>query len=80
MYVSHLPMLMAPHDFQVILRITGEAASRYQDSVAQSGSTSIHTFEPEPFGIDELDTAGNGAARTSFTGRRSTVTSSEVEQ
>jgi hypothetical protein len=68
-YVSHLPMFMSPHDFQVIVRVTGEAARRYGDFVAHFGSSDIYTFKPEPFSIDELDpTRDRGAARTSFGG------------
>jgi hypothetical protein len=69
-YVSHLPMFMSPHDFQVIVRVTGDAAGRYGDFVAHFGSEVIYTFEPEPFSIDELDPAGDGGpARTSFGGK-----------
>jgi hypothetical protein len=68
-YVSHLPMFMAPHDFQVILRVTGEAAGRYGDFVAHFGSEEIFTFAPTPFSIDELDpSAAGGPARKSFGG------------
>jgi len=68
-YVSHLPMFSSPHDFQVILRVGGEAARRYGDFVAHFGLDPIYTFEPEQFSIDELDpSAAGGAARTSFGG------------
>jgi hypothetical protein len=67
-YVSHLPMFMAPHDFQVIARVTGEAAARYDTFVAHFGFSPIYTFRPEPFSIDELDPARGGQARTSFGG------------
>jgi hypothetical protein len=68
-YVSHLPMFSSPHDFQVILRVGGEAARRYGDFVAHFGFDPIYTFEPEPFSIDELDpSAAGGPARTSFGG------------
>jgi hypothetical protein len=67
-YVSHLPMFMAPHDFQVIARVTGEAADRYDAFVAHFGFSVIYTFRPEPFSIDELDPALGGQARTSFGG------------
>src|ERR1700735_2697030 len=59
-YASHLPMFMPPHDFQVLLRVTGEAASRYGDFVAHFGSGDIYTFRPEPFSITELDPSGGG--------------------
>jgi hypothetical protein len=67
-YVSHLPMFMAPHDFQVIARVTGEAAGRFGAFVAHFGFDPIYTFRPEPFSIDELDPALGGQARTSFGG------------
>jgi hypothetical protein len=68
-YVSHLPMFMSPHDFQVIARVGGEAANRYGDFVAHFGSETIYTFEPEPFSIDELEPSGErGPERTSFGG------------
>jgi hypothetical protein len=68
-YVSHLPMFSSPHDFQVILRVGGEAAGTYGDFVADFGLDQIYTFEPEEFSIDELDpSAAGGAARTSFGG------------
>jgi hypothetical protein len=68
-YVSHLPMFSSPHDFQVILRVSGEAAKTYGDFVAHFGLDPIFTFQPEPFSIDELDpSAPGGPARTSFRG------------
>jgi hypothetical protein len=68
-YVSHLPMFSAPHDFQVILRVGGQAANTYGDFVAHFGLDPIFTFEPEPFSIDELDPGSpGGPARTSFGG------------
>jgi hypothetical protein len=69
-YASHLPMFMPPHDFQVITRVTGDAASRYADFVAHFGSSDIYTFVPEPFSIDELDPSGDRThARKSVGGR-----------
>jgi hypothetical protein len=68
-YVSHLPMFSAPHDFQVIVRVGGKAADTYGDFVAHFGLDPIFTFQPEPFSIDELDpSAPGGPARTSFAG------------
>jgi len=67
-YVSHLPMFMAPHDFQVILRVAGEAAGTYGDFVAHFGAFEIYTFMPEPFSIDELDPSDEAPARTTFGG------------
>lgn len=68
-YVSHLPMFSSPHNFQVILRVGGEAAGTYGDFVAHFGLDPIFTFQPEPFSIDELDpSAPGGPARASFRG------------
>lgn len=67
-YVSHLPMFMAPHDFQVIMRVTGKAARIYGDAVARFGTSEIYTFNPEPFSITEFEPSPGGSFRTSFTG------------
>ncbi len=60
-YVSHLPMFMHPHEFQVIARVSGTAAGIYGDFAAHFGTSTIYTFKPEPFSIDELDPSGGGA-------------------
>ena len=67
-YISHLPMFMPPHDFQVILRVTGGAASRYRDFVAHFGDFEVYTFRPEPFSIDELAPRAGAPQRASFGG------------
>src|SRR6266568_1030813 len=67
-YVSHLPMFMHPHEFQVIARVSGTAAGIYGDFAAHFGTSTIYTFKPEPFSIDELDPSGGGPARTSIAG------------
>lgn len=67
-YVSHLPMFMPPHDFQVIMRVAGPAAATYGDFVAHFGSADIYTFRPEPFSIARLDPSGGGPAMTSVRG------------
>ena len=67
-YISHLPMFMHPHEFQVIARVSGTAAGIYGDFVAHFGTSTIYTFKPEPFSIDELDPSGGGPARTSIAG------------
>ena len=67
-YVSHLPMFMPPHDFQVIMRVTGSAAGTYGDFVAHFGSSDIYTFRPEPFSIAELDPSAGVPALTSVRG------------
>lgn len=67
-YVSHLPMFMPPHDFQVIMRVTGSAAGTYGDFVAHFGSSDIYTFRPEPFSIAGLDPSRGAPALTSVRG------------
>lgn len=67
-YISHLPMFMHPHEFQVIAQVSGAAAGRYGDFVAHFGTSDIYTFKPEPFSIDELDPSGGGPAVKSITG------------
>jgi len=56
-YVSHLPMWMAPHNFQVILEVTfkgpGQPQARYIDDRKTTG-TRLYTLEPEEFDIKEL--------------------------
>lgn len=66
-YVSHLPMFMAPHNVQAILRIKGEAAERLGSSLDELGAGDIHTLEPEKFELDDLDPS-LGATKTSFLG------------
>jgi hypothetical protein len=67
-YVSHLPMFMSPHDFQVIVRVGGDATDRYVPHRSHFGAPPYYSFEPEQFSIDELDPAGDGPRRTSFGG------------
>jgi hypothetical protein len=56
-YVSHLPMWMAPHNFQVILEVTfkgpDQPQARYVDDRKTTG-TRLYTLEPEEFDIKEL--------------------------
>ncbi len=66
-YASHLPMFMAPHDFQVTVRVTGKPADKYS-AVVGHGSQDIYTFKPKRFSIDELAPVGGGLARKSFSG------------
>src|SRR5215210_610404 len=78
-YASHLPMFMAPHDFQVILKVSGKAAGRYGDFVAHFGASEIYTFEPERFSIDELQPEARAMRRGAHSAERcSAGTSSEV--
>ncbi len=67
-YLSHLPMFMSPHDFQVILEVGFDQAATkaYRDSRPTPGGE-IYTLVPERFDIQEL---GPDAVhpRTSFMG------------
>ena len=63
-YLSHLPMFMPPHDYQVILEVSfdEQAARRLRDS-QQSAPATLHTVKPEEFPITELMEPGPGGAR-----------------
>jgi hypothetical protein len=60
-YVSHLPMWMAPHNFQVILEVTfkgpHQPQARYVDDRKTTG-TRLYTLEPEEFDIKKLAPTG----------------------
>ncbi len=55
-YLSPLPMFMAPHNFQVILEVTldAEASRRFEDVHAQLGPDQLYTVKPEAFSIVDL--------------------------
>jgi hypothetical protein len=55
-YLSHLPMFMAPHNFQVILEVTldAEANRRFEGVRAQSRPDELYTVKPEAFSIVDL--------------------------
>lgn len=55
-YLSHLPMFMAPHNFQVILEVTldAEATRRLAESRAHFGHDNLYTVKPEEFPIVDL--------------------------
>jgi hypothetical protein len=70
-YLSHLPMFMRPHDFQVILQGSfGGADAAYRKARAAHPDTKLYTFAPDAFVLPELfpGAGGHPAARTSFTG------------
>lgn len=55
LYVSHLPMFHAPHDYQVVLQI--HLADPVQDRALRErldGKTALWTVAPEKFEIDRL--------------------------
>ena len=70
-YLSHLPMFMRPHDFQVILEGSfGGADAAYRKDRTAHPKTKLYTFAPDAFVLPELFPGPDGhpAARTSFTG------------
>jgi hypothetical protein len=56
MYASHLPMFMAPHNYQAILRITlpDDVRRRLGDVRADFGKDLLVTLRPEVFAITDL--------------------------
>ncbi len=56
MYLSHSPMFMAPHNYQVILKVTLEDHVNRElgDFRAHFGSDMLVTVRPEPFAIRDL--------------------------
>ena len=70
LYLSHLPMFMRPHNFQVVLEVSldEDSTARLADSRTE-GAGGIYTFKPEEFHITELLPSGSAPpARTEFTG------------
>jgi len=55
-YLSHLPMFMAPHNYQVLLRasLDDESAGKLTAFRAHFGNDIICTFEPEEFSITDF--------------------------
>ncbi|MER6408063.1 hypothetical protein ABT269_32160 [Streptomyces viridosporus] len=72
-YLSHMPMFMAPHAFQYLLEVTlqsaaGDARQLYVDDRRTTG-TAVYTLAPEPFRISDLIAPeGQRPKLTSFTG------------
>ncbi|MFI2373696.1 hypothetical protein ACH5AO_01250 [Streptomyces sp. NPDC018964] len=71
-YLSHLPMFMRPHDFQVLLEAAftndaGDAQQVYADDRRTTG-TAVYTLKPERFVLTELVGEDGQPVRTSFTG------------
>jgi hypothetical protein len=68
-YLSHLPMYMCPHNFQVLLEAELEADTLdtlRADRVRHGDG--LYTFDPDPFPIAELEPDDGVPARTSMTG------------
>jgi hypothetical protein len=54
-FMSHIPMLMAPHDVQLVIEVGGVPAADRDEP---------RTFQPHPFSLDDL----RSGALTTFTG------------
>jgi hypothetical protein len=68
-YLSHLPMFAAPHNFQVLLEVElNDVARETYLADRHVAPVGIYTFVPEPFPIVELDSRADGPARTSIDG------------
>lgn len=68
-YLSHLPMFMRPHNYQVILQVG------FDDKVLETlradrdaGGDGMHTFRPDDFPMSELDPNVEGPRKTSIPG------------
>ena len=61
-YVSHLPMFMVPHNYQVILKVTLEddVNRKLADLRAQFGRDMLVTVNPEVFAIRDLKPGDDG--------------------
>ena len=61
-YVSHLPMFMVPHNYQVILKVTLEddVNRRLADLREQFGRDMLVTVNPEVFAIRDLKPGDDG--------------------
>jgi len=68
LYLSHLPMFMHPHNFQVILEVALDDAAAAAVRADREAGADLHTFTPDEFPITELDPAGGGPARTVLEG------------
>src|SRR5437588_459881 len=54
-FLSHLPMFMRPHDYQVILRASfGPADKTYRADRKAHATTKLYTFAPHSFVLPEL--------------------------
>lgn len=69
LFLSHLPMFMHPHNFQVLLQVTfDDAADTILRDDRGSSDSDLYTFAPERFPIVELEPNGQQPARTSIEG------------
>jgi hypothetical protein len=60
-YLSHLPMFHAPHNYQVLLQVefTKEVKATYLEEKLQDKFQSVYTIVPESFILPEVVTDGN---------------------
>jgi hypothetical protein len=65
-YLSHLPMFQAPHNFQALLEVelSADALAAYRADRHVAPADEYYTFEPETFDITEL----NNGKRAAFNG------------
>lgn len=68
LYLSHLPMFMPKHGYQVILEVTldhgqDDAHAVYRADRQESGQR-FYTFVPEAFSLQRLNAAGENALRS----------------
>jgi hypothetical protein len=69
LYMSHLPMFMRPHNFQVLLEVDfDEDVRRLLADDREATGDGTYTWDPRKFPIAELDPAGDGPARDSMVG------------
>src|SRR4030095_4450266 len=69
LYMSHLPMFMRPHNFQVLLEVDFDEDVRrllVDDREATGGG--MYTWDPREFTIAELRPAGHGPASEPWVG------------
>lgn len=70
-FLSHLPMIHRPHNYQVILQgAFGSSHGAYHDDRKAHPETRLYTFAPEVFVLPDLfpGETGEPPARTSFAG------------
>jgi hypothetical protein len=69
LYMSHLPMFMHPHNFQVLLEVGfDEAVLEVLRADREANADGMQTFDPTKFPIAELDPSGDGPVRSSIEG------------
>jgi hypothetical protein len=71
-YLSHLPMFMAPHDFQVLVQVAFADGDRDPQAEyvgdRRQRESNMYTFSPERFAITGLVEPAEKPARQSFRG------------